>query len=50
MVEGYCKPELNISARAAMHALRQDRISVPDLARELRRLVSKVHPAVDVPE
>ncbi len=50
MVKGYCKPELNISARTAMHALRLDRLSVPDLARELRRLVSKVHPAVDVPE
>ena len=50
MIEGCCKPELNISARAALHALRQDRLSVPDLARELRRLVSKIHPAVDVPE
>ena len=30
MIEGHCKPELNISARAALHALRQDRLSVED--------------------
>jgi hypothetical protein len=33
MIEGYCKPELNVSARGALHALQQNKSSVPDLAR-----------------
>ena len=50
LIEGYCKPELNISARTALNSLRQNRLTVPDLARELRRLSSRISPAVTVAE
>lgn len=43
---GYFKPQCRVANRVAVYELKQNRMAVPELSRELRRRASLCHPAV----